>query len=66
MARRETEMVREKARHMTLGELANEIRRVKNAMPVAGSKGAYARYERRLRILNDEADRRIAAAGGAR
>jgi hypothetical protein len=62
----ETQLVREKAARMSNGELANEIRRVRDAMPVAASKGAAARYERRLQIFNAEADRRIAAAGGAR
>lgn len=59
-------LIRAKAKRMTNGQLADEIRRCQHGMQVAASKSAAARFERRLLIMQDEADLRMRVAGGAR
>lgn len=60
---RELDLIREKAARMTNGELANEIVRVRHGMTVAATKSAAARFERRLILLQEEADARMSREG---
>ena len=59
----ESALVREKAARLTNGQLAAEIARCRHGMAVAANKSAAARFERRLIIMNEEADARMAEAG---
>jgi hypothetical protein len=56
-------LVREKARRLGNGQLADEILRCRRGMQVAASRSAAARFERRLHVMQEEADRRMAAGG---
>ena len=62
----ETMLTRDKARPMSGGELANEIQRCRRGMEVGANQAARSRFEQRLHIRQEEADARMAAAGGAR
>lgn len=61
----EAVLVREKARRLTNGRLADEIVRCRRGMQVAASRSAAARFERRLLVMQEEADRRMTAGGVA-
>lgn len=62
----ETMLTRDKASRMSGGELANEIQRCRRGMEVGANQAARSRFERRLHIMQEEADARMTAAGGAR
>ncbi len=59
----ELDLVREKAQRLDNGKLADEIQRCMHGMRVAANKSAAARFERRLHIMQAEADGRLEAAG---
>lgn len=59
----ESELVRQKAARLTNGQLAAEIQRCRHGMQVAANKAARSRFERRLILMNEEADARMAGAG---
>lgn len=63
----ELDLVREKAARLSNGQLADEIRRCRHGMQVAANKSAASRFERRLHIMEEEADARMnqAAPAGA-
>ncbi len=58
----ETALVREKAERMDNGELLTEIARCKRGIQVASNTTARARFQRRLDIMNAEADARMKGA----
>lgn len=58
-------LVREKARRLGNGELADEILRCRRGMQAAANRSSAARFERRLHVMQEEADRRMAAGGAA-
>ena len=62
----ETMLIREKALRMSSGQLADEIARCRRGIQVGANQAARSRFERRLHIMQEEADARIAVAGGAR
>lgn len=64
----ESSLVREKAARLSNGQLANEIARCRHGMSVAANRSAASRFERRLHIMQEEADAWMADAeiGGAR
>lgn len=62
----EAALTRDKALRMSNGELASEIVRCRHGMKVAANRTAAMRFERRLHIMQEEADSRIAYAGGGR
>lgn len=59
----ELDLVREKAARLSNGQLANEIQRCRHGMTMAARKSAASRFERRLHIMQEEADARIAGKG---
>lgn len=61
---REIDLVRQKARRLTNGELANEIQRCTRGIGVAQSISARKRFERRLAVMIHEADTRMIHSGG--
>lgn len=58
----ESALVRLKAARLTNGQLAAEIARCRHGITVAANKSAAARFERRLMLMNEEADARMAEA----
>jgi hypothetical protein len=62
----EDQLTREKAERLTHGELADEIKRCQRGVEVAANPTAKHHFARRLAIMNAEAEKRMASAGGAR
>ena len=58
----ETALAREKAERMDNGALATEIARCKRGIEVATTPAAKGHFERRLVIMNAEADARMKGA----
>lgn len=55
----ESVLIQAKAKRLSNGQLADEIKRCQAGLMVATSKGAIVRWETRIRIMQDEADRRM-------
>ncbi len=59
----EAVLIQAKAKRLSNGQLADEIKRCQAGLMVATSKGAIVRWEMRIRIMQEEADLRM---GGVR
>lgn len=55
----ELDLVRAKAARLSNGQLADEIKRCRHGMSVAATKSAASRFERRLHLMQEEADARM-------
>lgn len=60
---KEADLNRERARQLSNGKLADEIQRCRLGMQVGANQAARDRFERRLHIMQEEADRRMRTGG---